>query len=237
MKTLLQIVQELCLRTGLPSPTAVMSSTDDQIKQIVGLLNEGLDDLVVKYKWPQAQLEATFVSTAVESQGEMETIAPGYKSMIPNTFWSLTNKLPANGSITPADAQVLKIWGRPSALINFRIRNNELMFYPATDAGLSYRFEYETRYFVIDGDDQSLKQYFTKDTDTTLLPDNIHTLDLRWRWKCEKGLPYAENMRTFEIICKQAIADSAPATGLSLGTPSRNAMPGIVVPIGSWPTA
>lgn len=237
MKTLLQLVQDHCKRSGVQPPNAVVSSTDDQIVQLLALMNEGLDELAVKYKWPQCQREATFTSTAVESQGLMETIAPGFKAMIPNTFWSLTNKLPANGSITPADAQVLKIWGRPSALVNFRIVNNQLNFYPAGDANLQYRFEYETKYIVVDGDTQALKQYFTKDTDTTLLPDNLYLLDLRWRWKCEKGLAYAENMRTFETTCKQAFVDSAPATPLSLGTPSRNAMPGIVVPLGSWPTA
>lgn len=237
MKTLLQIIQAVCKRQGVQSPSAVVSSTDDQIIQMLELLNEGLDELRVKYKWPQAYLEATFTSTAVESQGAMETIAPGFVEMVPNTFWSLTNKLPANGSISQTDQQVLKIWGRPSALINFAVSGNNLNFYPAGDANLQYRFMYRTRFIVLDGDTQALKEYFTKDTDTVLLPDNLYVLDLRWRWRMEKGLAYAEHQKTFEITCKQAAADSAPATGLSLGTPSRNAMPGIVVPLGSWPTA
>ena len=234
MKTLLQIIQEMCKRTGVTSPLTILSSTDDQVVQLLALLNEGLDDLTAKYKWPQKVQEATFISTMMENQGELETIAPGFEEMLPNTFWSLTNRLPLNGSITPADAQTLKIWGRPSALVNFRLINNQLHFIPAQAAGLSYRFEYRSKYMVIDGVTGLRKQYFTTDTDRTVLPDELHLLDLRWRWKMEKGLAYAENFRTFEAKCLSIFAASAPAASLNLGCDNRGAMPGIVVPLGSW---
>lgn len=234
MKTLLQIVQQFCKVTGLSVPTAVVSSTDSQVVQILALLNEGLDEIVPKYKWPCLQSEATFTSTAVESQGTLETIAPGFKSMIPDTFWNLTNSLPAFGSLSPSDTQFMKIWGSPSALVNFRQMNNELHFIPVIAAGVSFRFEYNSYYAVITATTLVKKQYFTADTDTCRLPDNLMSLYLRWAWKKEKGLPYAEEMKTFEGVCKQAYVDSVNSLPLRMGGRKTQAQPGVVVPLGSW---
>lgn len=233
MKTLLQIVQQFCTVTGLSVPQNVVSSTDTSVTQILGLLNEGINELVPKYKWPQLQYEANFTSTAVESQGLLDTIAPGFKSLIPNTFWSVSNRLPSNGSISPQDTQVLKIWGRPSALINFREVNGELHFIPAGTAGLAYRFEYNSQYCVKSAAGVP-KQYFTADDDVPVLPDILHALDLRWRWKAEKELAYAEHFSSFERTCKQAFVDAASPSLARMRNGNTNAMPGIVVPLGSW---
>lgn len=233
MKTLLQIVQQFCLTTGVTKPVSVVGNPDAQIVQMLALLNEGLDELVSKYKWPQLQYEATFLSTAAENQGDLETLAPGFVSLIPGTMWSVSKRLPTNGSITPQDTQVLKIWGRPSAFINFRQVNGQLHFIPAGEANLQYRFEYNSQYCVKDVNGVP-KQYFTADTDTTVLPDLLYTMDLRWRWKHEKGLAYAENFRMFEMRCKQAFVDGASMKNLSMDTREGNPMPGVVVPVGSW---
>lgn len=232
MKTLLQIVQEFCKRQGIPSPASVVTSTDDQVVQILGLMNEGLDELVVK-KWPQQEVEATFSSTAFENQGEMENIAPGFESMIPKTFWNLSTGIQVNGSISPEDTQRLKALSNSSAFTNFRQVGTQLHFIPVVAAGLLFRFEYRTRYLVR-GADNVLKQYFTADTDTTLLPDVLHLLDLRWRWRQEKGLSYAENMATFEAVKKSAFSAGAAKPNLSMTGANSGPSPGIIVPAGSW---
>jgi len=238
MKTLLQIVQDFCGRTGLSVPGAVVGSTDDQIVQILGLLNEGLDDLAGKYKWPQLELEATFNSTLVELQGELETIAPGFEELITDTFWCLTTKLPASGSTSPQDTQTLKIWGSPGALVHYRLKDGGIYFFPAQTLVQQYRFEYRTRYLVWDNVDSVAKQYFTRDTDTVLIPDHLIVADLRWRWKCEKGLAYAENFRSFEMNCKQTFINSQNAKPLQMSTCGTKypGQPGVVVPLGSWNT-
>lgn len=231
---MLQIVQDFCKRQGISVPTAVMSSTDDQVVQILALLNEGLDELAATFKWPQLEVEATFTSTAVESQGLMEAIAPGFMSLIPNTFWSLTQNLQARGSVSPQETQTIKIMGTSASPSNFRQVGNELHFVPVTAAGQQFRFEYRTRYLVKDGTTGLPKQYFDKDTDTVCLPSNLYILDLRWRWRMEKGLSYAENMATLNLVRKQAYVDSASAMPLSMTASQRPTMPGIVVPAGSW---
>lgn len=232
MKTLLQIVQQFTATAGLTIPVSVVSSTDTQIIQILALLNEALDELAVK-KWPQLEVEATFTSTAVENQGKIEVIAPGFKELIPDTFWNLTNKLPALGSISPTETQVLKVWGTPSAMVTFRQVGDELHFIPAIAAGTQFRFEYRSQHLVKDSLGVS-KQYFTSDTDVPVVPDNVLVADLRWRWRMEKGLPYAEQMRTAEIIKATALTNGAAKRPIRMDGGCRDAKPGIVVPLGSW---
>lgn len=232
MKTLLQIVQQFTAVAGLTIPVSVVGSTDTQIIQILALLNEGLDELAVK-KWPQAETEATFTSTSVESQGKIDTIAPGFEELIPDTFWNLTNKLPAIGSMSPAETQVLKVWGTPSAMVTFRQVGDELHFIPAIASGIQFRFEYRSKYLV----KSSLgvaKQYFTADSDVPVLPDNLLISDLRWRWRMEKGLPYAEQMRTSQILLANALTSSAAKRDINMSGGCKDARPGIVVPLGSW---
>jgi len=232
MKTLLQIVQNFCQATGLPTPLTVSGSTDTQVIQILALMNEGLDNLVVM-PWAQLEKVATFVSTAVENQGALETIAPGFRSLVGDTLWSNTNRLIGAGSISPQDSQALRIWGTPSALVQFREVGGNLLFIPAGASGLTYSFEYKSQNAVM-AVDLSTKQYFTQDTDVPILPDNVILADLRWRWKCEKELAYAESFRTFEQLCKQAVTSSAAKQSISMATSRTNLVPGVVVPFGNW---
>ncbi len=232
MKTLLQIVQTFCKTTGLSVPVTVSSSTDTQVIQLLALINEGLDNLVVM-PWSQLEKVATFVSTSVENQGALATIAPGFRSLIGDTLWSNTNRLIGAGSISPQDSQALRIWGTPSALVQFREVGGNLLFIPAGPASLTYSFEYKSHNAVIAAD-LSTKQYFTLDSDTTILPDSIILADLRWRWKAEKELAYAENFRTFENLCKQAVVSSATKQAVSMATSRTSMTPGVVVPFGNW---
>lgn len=234
MKTLLQIVQQFCKVTGLIPPTSVVGSSDDQIVQILALINEGLDELAVKYKWTQLKRLGSFTTVALENQGALATLAPGYKSLVPGTLWDGTSKLPAHGAITPQDSQTLRIWGQRTATPAYREIQGQLHIIPAPAAGHSVSFEYNSQFLVRAADGVTLKQYFDVDTDICLLPDNLISLDLRWRWKSEKGLPYAEHMRTFESVCKQAYVDSLGAANLTMANPTPQARPGIVIPAGSW---
>lgn len=234
MATLLQIVRNFCQTTGLDVPQTVLASQDDQVTQILALLNEGVLELGPKYDWSKLQAVATFTSTGVESQGAMNTIAPGFRRMLANTLWSETQRLPGRGGITPSDSQALRIWGRPNALVNFREMQGELHFIPAGPAGLTFSFEYQSRFCVRDGTTGLLKEAFTADNDETVLPDHLYKFDLRWRWKMEKGLAYSEHLRMFESAAKQANSDMLGVLPLNMGGSRPSAMPGIIVPLGNW---
>ena len=70
-----------------------------------------------------------------------------------------------------------------------------------------------------------------------LLPETLLLMGLRWRWKKEKGVDYAEDFRTYESQVKDALGRDGGKPILNMGMDcNRGARPGIFVPQGSWLT-
>ena len=93
--------------------------------------------------------------------------------------------------------------------------------------------DHATAIVFLGADGTTYKQYFTLDTDTTLLPEDLVIQGLRWRWKKEKGLDYAEDFRTYEMQVKDAIGRDGGKPTLHLDG-SESGKPGVFVPAGSW---
>lgn len=235
--TLLQIVQAHCGRTGLPIPTGVQSNGDKGVVQILGLLNELPEDIETRKAYQTNTQEATFVSIAAEDQGFIDTIAPyGFDRIIPDTVFDRTTRLPLCGGLTPVQWQTNKSMQNLGPLYQFRIRNNKLLFSPALPVTHTIAFEYVSKWLVQDNTVPAtpvLKPYWTLDTDTILLPDSLVMSWIRWKWKAEKGLEYAEDFRKYELLVEAwGNGDNTPQrVQLSGGQEFR---PGILVPQGNW---
>jgi hypothetical protein len=116
----------------------------------------------------------------------------------------------------------------------YRFRGNHIIVNPTPVAGHTWIFEYVTKYPILDTDGTTAKEYFTADTDTFLLPDDLHLLGLRWRWMREKGLDYAELFETYEFQVKDAMGRDGGAPRLSMEGGKKAGQPGIFVPQGNW---
>lgn len=237
--SLLTIVQNACNRIGIASPTAVVSSTDAQILQLLALANEEGEELStgasagLSYDWQALQTEGTFTTTATESQGAIATIAPGFKYIIDGTIWDRTKRLPVYGSLDPQTWQNFKSWGVTSPFPKYRVRGGLLLLMPIPAAGDSYFFEYQTQYWATPANGSTLKSAFTADDDVSLLDEQIMTAGLIWRWKAAKGFEYAEDFRKYQVRVTGAIARDTERPVLDMGRRT-DARTGIVIPIGSW---
>lgn len=230
--TLLQLVQEFCRRTGITSPSIVMSSQDDDLLQLVGLLNEGCEDLL-RHSWTELQYSAAWTSTGVEDQGALSTLAPSLDTITNNTILDTTTDLRIVGPMSPAKWQDLE---SGSGLYAYRIMAGHLHIRPALPVSHTLAFGYTSRGIVQDVSTvtPTTKSYFTRDDDVFLLNEVLLLTWLRWKWKEEKGLPYLENFRAYEaMVAKYSGADGTKAT-LSLNGEAGIARPGIVVPAGNW---
>lgn len=232
---LLQITQQFCLRTGLASPSFVVSSTDPQITQIQALLNEVCAYVTENWNWEALNQEAVFTSVASELQGSMETIAPiAFRSIIKDTMFDRTQNLPITGPVSAVEWQAIKAMPATGPLYRYRLRTSSLYFTPTPTAGHTIAFEYQSAACIYNYLDTEYKELFTKDTDVFVLPAEILLLGLRWKWKAEKGLPYAEEFNTFEAYttAKNGRDGTKPTLNMAGGTQSIG--PGIYVPAGSW---
>jgi hypothetical protein len=234
--TMLTAVQYFCRRTNLPVPTTVFGTTDPQVRQIYSLLEEEGNDLACRGTWQGITFEATHTSLAAEDQGAIATIASnGFRYLKNETIWDRTTRLPVCGPLDSQEWQTLKAWAVTGPRYQYRIRGGKLLVNPSPPAGDTWAFEYVSQNWILGADGVTYKQYFTLDTDTMLLPETLLLMGLRWRWKKEKGLDYAEDFRTYEMQVKDALGrDGSKKSLFADNDPNRGPQPGIFVPVGSW---
>lgn len=246
MATLLATVQEVCRRLVQPVPNTVYGSTDKAVSQMMALLQEGLDDLVDRGAWQELNREYTWLTTAAEDQGSILTglgspvvATVGFDYMLPQTLWDRTNKLPLVGPLDAQDWQAMKAWVINGPRYQFRLRANKFLINPVPTAGWTWAFEYQSKYSISNAAGTTFSDRFTLDTDLILLPDKIVQQTLRWRWKKEKSLPYAQDFEDCEKLITNALSrgkqgkilhlDNTPDDG-GYGAPR----PTIVVSPGNW---
>lgn len=233
--TLLQLCSEFCRRTGLTVPTKVMESTDETVLQIAALANEILEDLAERHSWSTVTYSVTFISVAAESQGLLTTLAPNaFLKVQNNTIWDRTLRLPVWGPLDPVQWQELQALPNAGPLYRYRIQEGLLKIYPTIEAGHTMAFDYTSCGLVQATGGGAIKEYFTADTDVFLLPAKLLLQGMRWKWRSEKGLPYAENFKTYEAAVAEAMGSDGTKPVLNMAGGNPNIQPGIWVPAGSW---
>jgi hypothetical protein len=231
--TLLEIARQFTSRTGLRVPTSVASSTDTQNQQILSLLNEVLEELVDRFVFEELINETTFITTTLENQGSIYTIAPnGFDRIIDETIYDRTQKIPIYGPIGPQAKAFVPI----GPLYRYRIRGGDLLFNPVASAGHTCAFEYVSKNIVLDPISGDYKDKFTLDTDIFFLNSRLITQGIRWKWKCEKGLPYMQEKDLWETSClNEAGRSGSKKKVYQDGDYQDGVMPVIIVSPGSWP--
>lgn len=233
--SLLSVVQQFCLRTGLPSPVAVMSSGDAQLLQIAALANEIVEDLCDRWTWQRLTKQAEFLTVNGELQGNILTLAPeGFLRISQETIFNRSLRLPIFGPLWAQDWQALKALPQTGPFNKYRIRDNLLLFMPPGTAGQTCAFEYATSWAIGDNSTIGSKSSFTLDTDIFILDERLLLAGLRWKWKEEKGLDYAEDFRRYETLANNAAGRDATKPRLNLAGGNQDYKPGIWVPSGNW---
>ncbi len=232
--TVLSIAQQFCRRTGLPQPSSVLGSSDAQVLQIAALIEEEGNDLAARGAWEGLTFEAVHTTLALEDQGTIESIAPGYRYVANQTIWDRTDRLPIIGPMDGTEWQSLKGLSNTGPRYMYRIRGGKLLSNPAPVAGNTWAFEYVSKYWILGADGVSYRNYFTLDTDTVLLPEELILMGIRWRWLREKGLDYAELFRTYEMQVKDAMGRDGTKPVINMGQHRTGPRPGVWIPSGSW---
>jgi hypothetical protein len=235
---MLQLVQEFCGRRGLPVPTGVQSSTNAQVIQIKGMLNTFCEDLVTRKAWQENTIETTFVSTAAEDQGSILTICPyGFEGIVLETMFDRTQRVPLYGGLNASEWQVRKALQITGPQYQFRLRQNRLMFSPALPASHTIAFEYQSSYFVQANETSPpapYKAYWTFDTDSCTLGDQLPLMFMAWKWPALKGFDYAEEFAAYERMLAAKLARNASPPVVDMSGTTQDLRPGIWVPSGNW---
>jgi len=234
---LLTFVQTFCDRTGLARPPYAISSPDTQVLQIIALLNEVCEDITMRWDWQALVQEVLFTTQAGEDQGDFFGITSltkaEFKKISMETIFNRTLRLPIFGPMTPSKWQAIKALPTTGPFYKYRIRGDRLLFNPPAAAGHNCAFEVYTNLCIL-ASDGSLQASFQADTDTFRLDEKLLLAGLRWKWKAEKGLDYAEEFNRYETLGANMAACDATKPVLSMDGAVGNFHPGIFVPSGNW---
>jgi hypothetical protein len=234
-KAVLTIVQDFCKRVGLPVPAVAAGSTDDTTVQVVGLLNEGIQDIIDRYALQQLTTYKSFQHANGPNYLALDLTkdVPDWKYTEQLTLWDEGTRLTLWGPATTQQwAQMMTMKIAPAPYVYILI-GNAIRIYPVPDipASVTFSFYYQSRCGVTDG--TNVYETYDKDTYSPRIPTYLVEADLKWRWKKEKGLPYAEDQRIAESMLVNLVGRS-PQPILNLDAGERSYAPGIFVSPGSW---
>jgi hypothetical protein len=225
----LSVIQTACLRMGLNSPGAVVSSTDPQTKQMLALLNEEGQTLAEATNWQALTTEASFTTVATEIQGALTTIAPNCKFIVNDTIWNRTLRMPVFGPLAAQTWQQQKAMYLQGPWNQFRLVNGQIKFLPTPAAGQSCYFEYVTKNWTDGATDT-----FTTDTQSALLDESVMVMGLIWRFRAAKGLDYSADLEKYSRRVSDLIGRETPKAILDMGDSFNDIPPVVILPAGSW---
>lgn len=213
--SLLSLIADTCDLIGIARPTSVVSSTDQQVRQLLGLAKLEGDELAESANWQALVNEHTFVTTATAAQTNTP-VPDDLRAFLPDTFFNRTTARQVVGPITPQQWQILQarpVQGR--VYLTFRQREGSFLMSPTPTAGETIAYEYISSYWVKSSAGVA-KAAYTSDDDQTYLDEKLIKLGLVWRWKAAKGLPYAEDMETYERAVQKAAGEDGGSASLSM---------------------
>ena len=231
--TCLQIIQSACKRIGILSPNAVVSSSDQQIIQLLEICNEEGQEQATRYPWEVLQTETTFTTVAAQIQGAMSTIAPNFDYIVNNTIWNRTLRRPVYGPRSQQDWQQQKAMQINGPFNSYRIIADSINFYPNPVAGQTCAFEYISKNWLTKSVGGG-SSFWTNDADTPLLDDQLIVSGTIWRWKQIKGLDYSEDYAKYERRINDRMSKDGGKDKLSLNGVNYDIQPVVLVPAGNW---
>lgn len=195
--SLLTIVQNAAHRLGIPSPSAVIGTSDTQVKQLLGLAQQEGIELARMGPWQALVKEKTFTATATETQTSV--LPDDFGWIIEGSFWNRTASRKVMGPLDPQKWQALKTGLFVSIWDAYRIRGSSLMMNPTPSAGDSMAFEYVSSYWCTSADGLTERSAWAADDDVAKLREELITLGVIWRFLKAKGLDYSEAFRTYQM--------------------------------------
>lgn len=219
MRTILQIVQAICNEMGLISPNAVVSSTDRQVLQLLALANREGKELSKRVGpvggWPTLRKEQTISIVAATDNYAFPTDILRY---IEKTGWNATTHWQLAGPQTPQEWQYIKNAAVTSTLqYRYRVMADRVYFDPTPTASATAVIEYYSKNWVLATDGTTEKEYFSVDSDTPKLSDELIELGIKWRFLRAKGFAYDEEKNAYEDAVELALGSASVPRDLTLG--------------------
>lgn len=203
--SLLTLVQDAADRLGVVRPTSVVGSADQQVRQLFALAQQEGKELARRFDWSVLTKEKTFSATATETQSSV--VPSDFDRFVPDTFYNRTTNRKVDGPLNAQEWQDYKASVSTVLFDAFRRKpgsSTDLLMAPTPTASDSYAYEYVSIWWcTTSGGTTPTLAAWNADTDVGILPEEVMTDGIVWRFLRAKGLDYAEAFRTYEMKVMQ----------------------------------
>jgi len=214
--SLLTLVQAACNRLGLAQPSLVMNSGDDTIRNIRALVNQEGRELAARGTWQRLTREHSF--TTVAQTVQTGAIPTDFNRFVNNTVWNYTEQEMLRGPLSPQEWQMLSAGLVAPPDLYFRVRGNDFLILPDPPAGETIKYEYVSSWWVdIDDDGIGEGDAFGADTNTSLIPEEILTLGIVWRWLKRNRMAYQDEFAEYNMQVNQALGRDGGKRAINMG--------------------
>jgi hypothetical protein len=180
--TLQDILDEVLLLSGMDTEASYATNGNDSVKRLVSIANNEAQKLA-RHHWQALFRDHSFTLTTATTY----TLPDDFRTVVPGTMYTDSDICPVD---FPTDigewAYLQASSGGSSTKTKVRIRQDAIEVYEPV-SGEVIEFEYITKYPVQDSTGVS-KQYFTADSDTFILDDDLLLLRVMAQYKRLMGL-------------------------------------------------
>lgn len=182
--TLKEMLDEVMLLSGMPTETAYVGNGSDAIERLVSIANREAQRLAM-YPWQALRKTYTFTLTTATAY----TLPDDFRAFVPDTMYTDSHLEAVDFPTNQGEWAYLQAsTGGTGTRVQVRLLGDRLNVYQPT-SGEEIRVEYWTKYPVLAADGVTTKQYFTADTDTCVLSDELLIQKVLARHKRLHNLP------------------------------------------------
>lgn len=175
-----QMLDEVMLLAGMGTETAYVGS-NDSISRLVSIANREAQKLAT-HPW-QALRNTYEFSLSTDTEYSLPT---GYRAFVPDTMYTDSHLYGADFQTSADEWAYLQSSNSGVGTLKARIIDGKINI-NQPNSGDTVRVEYWSKYPVLSG--TTAQQYFTADTDTFVLDDDLLILKTLARFKRLHGLP------------------------------------------------
>lgn len=200
--TILSVAQDAAIKLNRDQPTSLFSTTDPFASELLLCAKDTAESLIKEeHDWRDLTKLATCqgdASTIVFPFAP--TIAPDYQRLIKGA--KLHSLRFRNATFRAAENLDEWLFFKDNLLVgspgNWVILNKSVQIFPAMPVNDTARFYYISNYYALSPVGVPQAKFLT-DNDTFALDETLLRLGIVWRWRADKRLEYAEDLKNYEI--------------------------------------
>jgi hypothetical protein len=213
--SLISVVQDVCVLVGVERPSAIFAAitTDRTAQEMLATANEMVAQTAFDYRdWTALIKTATIPGDGVTTSFPLPS--DFRRLLIDGNIWSSIAPQTPLVFISSFDEWIYREAGNYWIYAGqYIIQGNNILIQPPLPPTATVKFAYVCNNIVNNNNavPRGVSDRFMSDEDTTVLDERLLKLGMIWKWKYDKGAPYAEDMGTYTDALMMRAGKDQPA--------------------------